>query len=442
MLPQRIVVVGAGLAGLIAAHELAAGGAAVTIVEARGRVGGRVWTVREGFDDGQYAELGGEFVDDDHAHVRGLARRFGLQLVRVLEHGFAHRYRRPHDGYRFTRAGAWEMLQKRLGPLVSRYESADGRDDADAVRELAAWSVAGWLERQQADAEELALAATIRGFFLADPQELSALPVVAQLAGSGSPANTPVYRIAGGNDRLLAALVDNTPARLLLRHTVQAVVQDADRVGVHVVDAGARRQQLEADAVVMAIPATTLRDVVFTPALPDTQQKAIAQLRYGRATKVVVQCAGAGLRSRRARAIATDGPLGAFWDATEGQPSGEKSMIAFLAGGSASPALRHAAERGAAALMDDLCWLGLAGTPAVASQRATWEDDPLAGGGYAYLDPAFDPAWTPLLARRAGRIVFAGEHTSADHQGYMEGALQSGVRAAAELAQGRLARSS
>jgi monoamine oxidase len=68
-----------------------------------------------------------------------------------------------------------------------------------------------------------------------------------------------------------------------------------------------------------------------------------------------------------------------------------------------------------------------------AMKMATWEDDPFVRGGYAYLDPAFDPAWRPLLARRAGRLVFAGEHTSEDWQGYMNGAVESGVRAAHEL---------
>jgi monoamine oxidase len=181
------------------------------------------------------------------------------------------------------------------------------------------------------------------------------------------------------------------------------------------------------------VPAAVLRHIEISPPLQEPQQKAIARLRYGRATKVVVQCADDGLRARRTRAIATDGPLGAFWDATEGQPRQMKSMIAFLAGGAASAQLRARSDHGPAALLSDLCWLGLAGAPIVTSHRATWEDDPYALGGYAYADPAFDPAWKPVLSQRAGRIVFAGEHTSADFQGYMEGAVESGERAAVEL---------
>jgi monoamine oxidase len=87
-------------------------------------------------------------------------------------------------------------------------------------------------------------------------------------------------------------------------------------------------------------------------------------------------------------------------------------------------------------VLAELCWLGLAGTAVTACRVHTWEHDPLARGGYAYLDPGFDSAWLPMLSWRAGRIVFAGEHTSGEHQGYMEGAAESGQRAASEILQG------
>ena len=84
-------------------------------------------------------------------------------------------------------------------------------------------------------------------------------------------------------------------------------------------------------------------------------------------------------------------------------------------------------------MLSELCWLGMAGAPVDSMRTATWEDDPFARGGYAYLDPGFDPAWRAQLRRRAGCIVFAGEHTSDDWQGYMNGAVETGLRAAAEV---------
>ena len=77
-------------------------------------------------------------------------------------------------------------------------------------------------------------------------------------------------------------------------------------------------------------------------------------------------------------------------------------------------------------------WLGRPSTPQ-ASRTIVWDDDPWARGGYAYFDPGFDPLWRAWLARPAGRIVFAGEHTSVTYQGYMNGAIETGLRAAAEI---------
>src|SRR5262245_5173495 len=85
-----VLVAGAGLAGLAAARELIAAGATVVVVDARDRVGGRVWTVHDGFADGQHAEAGGDLIEDDHQAVRSLADRLGLRLVRILRGGWSY----------------------------------------------------------------------------------------------------------------------------------------------------------------------------------------------------------------------------------------------------------------------------------------------------------------------------------------------------------------
>jgi monoamine oxidase len=134
---------------------------------------------------------------------------------------------------------------------------------------------------------------------------------------------------------------------------------------------------------------------------------------------------------------ATDTPAGAFWDAAEGQPPGT-AIVSLLAGGSASRQLSDRLSQGADHLLSDLCWLRRGGPSPVAraSVHWRWEEDPLARGGYAYVDPGFDPAWLPLLGRRSGRLFFAGEHTSANYQGYMEGALESAERVVSEMKRG------
>jgi monoamine oxidase len=91
-------------------------------------------------------------------------------------------------------------------------------------------------------------------------------------------------------------------------------------------------------------------------------------------------------------------------------------------------------REGGAALARHLDWLGANRAHLLTSHHVSWDADPAARGGYAFFDPAFDPALRAWLARPCGRLFFAGEHTSLQWQGYMNGAVESGRRAAAELA--------
>ena len=430
---KRVIVCGAGLAGLAAAHELARARVDVTVVEARDRLGGRTWTVRDGFAGGQHAELGGEFIDAEHQYMRALAAQFHLDLVPVLTRGFTHRFTPRGRGIEVSRTGPWDSLREVLGPLIDQYAAVEGDVTAKPVEHIAERSLRQWLDDRGAGPELYAMARALRGFFLADPEELSILQPVELLADGQIPSRVRMFRIAGGVDRLVTALVRGTNARLMLRHDVKRIAQGPAGVVAHVVDGAGRLQELEADALIVTFPASVLRDVDVVPPLPAEQRHAIAAVRYGRATKLAVQTTCRALRDRQAQAFATDTALGAFWDATDGQPSRTHSMINFLAGGAASPDLQRRAVANAASVLRELCWLGLAGAEVTALRAATWEEDPYARGGYAFLDPGFRPAWRPLLSRPAGRLFFAGEHTSDDFQGYMEGAARSGMRAAAEV---------
>jgi monoamine oxidase len=121
------------------------------------------------------------------------------------------------------------------------------------------------------------------------------------------------------------------------------------------------------------------------------------------------------------------------WDGSEGQP-GSTGILTLHAGASASAATqRLVADGGIAAVRAELDWLGVGKTPLLAHQVVTWEADPWARGGYACFEAGYEAAWRPWLARPCGRLVFAGEHTSLRWQGYMNGAVESGRRAAAEV---------
>jgi monoamine oxidase len=171
------------------------------------------------------------------------------------------------------------------------------------------------------------------------------------------------------------------------------------------------------------------------PALPELQSQAFRTLRYGRVTKAVLQFDRRFWRKQgRARAFGTDGPTGAVWDANEEQP-GRAGILTLMAGGQASEDSRKlVAQEGVDALVESLRWLEVGSARLLHGRLMTWEEDPWVRGGYAFFDPGFDPSLREWLARPHGRVLFAGEHTSVSWQGYMNGAVESGLRAAAEVA--------
>jgi monoamine oxidase len=428
-----VVVAGAGLAGLAAARDLEAAGADVMIVEARDRVGGRVHTVRDGFAGGQHADAGADLIEAEQTSVLTLATELKLPVVRILREGWGF-YGNNGRGRRTARKApsTFEQAAKRLESEIADYELANKRWDSAIAARLGRTSVSAWLKEVGADAGLAAGVRALRGFFLADPEDLSLLMLVDQFASGETPGGSRMFRIRGGNDRLPQAIANRLGGRLIFNAAVRRIHRQPDGVVVTLDDRGSQRE-ITADYCVVTLPATTLSGVEFDPRLPDDQHRAIESLQYGRATRMMLQFAKRFWRkSHRPSAFGTDRPTGAVWDATEHQ-RGPAGVLTLLAGGRASGELqRIVAAGGPQAVVDQLRWLG---RPAelLASQILVWEDDPWSRGGYAFFGPSFDPALRNWLARPAGRVLFAGEHTSERWQGFMNGAIESGKRAAAEV---------
>jgi monoamine oxidase len=429
-----VIVAGAGLAGLSAARALESRGAAVTVIEARDRVGGRVWTLRSQFAGRQYAEAGADLIEEEQEHVLALAKELGLKPVRILRDNFGF-YGPDGRGRRRVQAGPGAMAKigKLLEEEVRDFKLAEERWDSPVATRLGRQSVAQGLERVNAPNALRAGVRGFRGFFLADPEDLSMLPLVEQFASSGPPGQRRIFRIDGGNDRLATTMAKRLRGAVLLQTMVRRIRRHDERVTVTLEALGQPHTELTADFVVCALPASTARGVFFDPPLPEPQRQAIEHLRYGCATRLLLQFDRRFWRKPgRPIAFGTDLPTGAVWDGNEQQP-GPYGILSFLAGGKASRELQdllHAeGERG---VIHQLDWLGRP-TRLIASQVVAWDHDPLTRGGYIYFDPGFNPRWRAWLARPAGRIVFAGEHTSIKSQGYMNGAIESGLRAAAEI---------
>lgn len=427
----RVVIAGAGLAGLVAARCLRRAGADVTIFEARDRIGGRVFTMRQGFDGGQHAELGADLIEREQSHVLDLAKALKLDTVRILRNGWGFYGGRRQKSNR-NAPDTFERLAELLTPEIEAFRAADSRWDSAVAQDLAARSVADWVNTKRVDAQLAAAIRGLRGFYLADPENLSLLPLVEQFAEGETPGASTMFRIRDGNDALTSALARRAGAAIHMRSPILRIQQRRRSVSVAV--GGDHQQQLRADFVVCAVPATTLRKITFDPSLPDEQIEAIATLRYGPATKILLQFEKRFWKTLTGpSAYGSDRPTGAVWDANE-QQSRAPGILTLLAGGRASREVRDIIDSGGwRALGRRLAWLGRP-SPLIAAASYTWELDEWSRGGYAVFSPQYDPTLRAWLARPAGRVVFAGEHTSTKWQGFMNGAVESGRRAAVEVA--------
>ncbi len=388
MTDRKVVVVGAGFAGLAAAEALAAGGAEVTVFEARDRLGGRVRSGR--LENGAVVELGAEFVLPGYDVLRATAARLGLELY---EKGTLYGDREPRDG-----------------PPVTREELVAAQA---ALREPGGGSIAEALERlvpsAGARAAVAARLAVSSGYELED-QDAATLAEAA--AGFGDFAS---HGIVGGNDRIALALAE----RLAVQTStpVSRVAWSADGV---VVRAGG--DEVAADACVIATPAPHALELEWDPPLPGWKREALAAVRYGQAAKLFLPLASPVPPSQTLSV-----PL-RFWLWTQhgiaaassfaGSPSALERLEVDLGPESWAEAVRL--------LRPDLDYAG--GPPLL----ATWHDDPWARGAYSARTLS-SPLDEEALARPVGPVAFAGEHTAGPWHALMEGALRSGLRAASEV---------
>ena len=428
---RRIVVVGGGLSGLVAARDVIARGAEVHLLEARERLGGRVWTVSDKEFSDVPLELGGEFIDGEHAAIRALCHELRLTLLPVLRDGFGLALDVNGRVQLFNgQRPIWSDFKQTLSREVEAHRREGCDWNATTAQVIGRHSARALLQARGASREVLAMAEGLRGFFLADPDRLSALVAVELAMQPTDPGHVTLSRIKGGNDRLVQALAKQKGLKVTLKSVVTQIDQDERGVRVRVADGSKKGTIVSGDYLVLSTPAPIARALEFTPAVPATLRKAWQALDGGPATKAHVRFDKGWWRKKgRPRAWGSNLDTGAIWETSGTGPA----SLTMLAGGRASLALRELLEEGGPQrVIRRLSWLG---EPEDARdfRSISWELDPFAKGGYAVFGPDFKPEWRAELSRAFGRIVFAGDHTSRKWQGYMNGAVESGQRAARDI---------
>jgi monoamine oxidase len=449
----RIVVVGGGLAGLTAAYRLKRAGYAAQVYEASDRIGGRCWTIRGAFADGQIAEHGGELIDQGHTAMRQLSQELGLNLDNLLSaqpngtEDFLY-----FDGRRYPFKQATNDLKAIWQQIHSDVSAASYPTlytlSTERGRELDNMSIAQWIEAYVPGGlasklgQLLDVAYNIE--YGAETSDQSALNMLYLLGYSGQgnlrifgPSNEK-YRVVGGNDQVPARMAQALPGQITLDSELIAIARNGDGTYRLTFQQGVKTTSVTADQVVLALPFSILRSSVdwsqagFAP----VKARAIRELGMGTNAKLHVQ-----FTDRHWYGLGNNGNTYAdtgyqdTWEVTRAQAGASGILVDYTGGkigasfGSGTPSSRAKQFLGQLEPV-------LPGITAKWNGRATvdyWTGYEWTKGSYSYWKVGQYQAFAGAERERSGNCHFAGEHTSVDFQGYLNGGVETGERAAGEI---------
>jgi len=444
-LPSRVAIVGAGLAGLACATRLLTKDVGVTVFEANKRVGGRTFTDTTSFP-GRSIDLGGTFVDSWHDQLRGLITALGLQLddtwdddsvAEVL--GYLHGDILTEDELELFERQLNEQVQRALArhpidPSAVTYKNATGY-----LKALDAMSAAEWLDRAGIahDKARTIFEAGFVSLYGGSLEEASALVMLQEVTGSG-PESDERYFVRGGAGQLAPLLAQRLPKDVVqLEHRLTKLKTAKDAKGVELTFAvGSTTKTVTAEAVVLALPFTLLREVEIDAPLSEPKKHAIAKLHYGAASKLCVGFSGKPWRALESSGtVVSDAAFPYCWDETRMQDT-DDGVITFFTGGYEGRVLSQVdltVQRAGLLEVLNRVFPGARAAAKAENVLVTWADEPFAKGGYALYAPGQVTSMRGCEGEAEGRLFFAGEHTNLEAPGYMEGAVRSGVKAAAEV---------
>jgi monoamine oxidase len=442
-----VLVVGAGIAGLSAAYRLHQAGVRVRIIEAQNRVGGRMFSLRNHFADGQVCELGGELIDTGHTHMRALATELDIELDDLSTDDpslarstwFVGGQRRselevvnafqPLAGHIRNTVGAFGAS---FDPTWRNPQGAEALDRLTIAEWFDRASVTGWLRTL------LTVAYTTEYGMEIDRQ--SSLNFLQLIDADAPPfevfgASDERFHVRGGNDRIVQELGKRLNAFIETGTVLEALEQRGDGSFAATMARNGSSTTTVASHVVLAVPFTVLRDVKLSVPLPPVKLRAINELGYGTNAKLMVGFSARPWRNvhKCNGSIFTDLPFQLTWETSRLQP-GASGLLTNFTGGNHGVELGQGTEESQAnALVDQLERV----VPGVRNARAGmtqarfhWPTHQWTRGSYAGYLPG---QWTGIRGEEGssvGRLHFAGEHCSLAAQGFMEGGCETGQEVA------------
>ena len=422
------IIVGAGLAGLAAANVLKQAHWNVTVLEARQRTGGRVFSFGFKENPDLICELGGEWVGDSHERMKALCQDFGIALK---DHRFEASLMR--DGV-VKRPGQWDFSPQAKTAFEKFRKAYHTYGTKERLR-LDRYDWWTWLEEIGFAEDDLLLRDLQDSTDFGETIRMVSAYTAAAEYFESSPANEMDFKMEGGNSSLINALSVSIGNDSIL--TGMPVANIKQRGGKVTVTAGGRT--FIADACICTVPARTLDKIKFDPPLPTAQGAAAEKLQYAR---IIKNCLLFHERFWGSEdfSLVSDVTSHYYFHSTKSQPGKQGILCSYAIGEKADVLAAQNAQRRSEIITRDLLPLNEhAPKLALNIQSLAWQRDIYTQGAYAFYRPGQWFTLRPILQQPHGKVLFAGEHL-AEWQGFMEGAVVTGEGAATALAGRRRAR--
>lgn len=443
---KKVVIIGAGLAGLAAAYELNRAGYDVTVLEAQSRPGGRVLTYRDPFADGLYAELGAEYIDASDEFNHRYCKKFGLKVLQAKRYdgifvrgkGFhmdsfkKNKERLPFEGTQpGVLFGQEVQYTKRLLQGITKTNDLPAE-----ILQLDQMSIADLLKREGAPKDVIELYTYLNATEeTARPDEMSALSMLrSHLKQTAFSELQNEGRILGGNDQLPKAFAKSLSDKILYQRPVRKIHPDPNGVEVWFDEEGTLRS-MRATRLITTIPFTVLRDLEITPDFSPEKMHCIRKLAYGHGMKIAMQFKSRfwDERGSLGQRVFTDTKLRRIYHMSIDQPGPRGILMSFTSADDASKLGRmNEAERLDTALKEVTKVWSEAPSYWEGGVSKYWNEDPWSKGSYSFTGVGQERDFLELARKPEGRVHFAGEQTSI-FRASMNGAIESGVRVCTEI---------
>ncbi len=449
----RIVIVGAGLAGLTTAYRLKQNGYAADVYEAADRVGGRCWSDSTYFNNNQVFEHGGELIDQGHTQTRKLAQELGLTLDNLVQaevNGTEPTYYFDGQFYSYAQATddlkqVWQKIHNDVSAasyptLYNNYTQRGWELDHMSVVDWINESVPGGINSKLG--QLLDIAYNIE--YGAESSVQSSLNLLYLLGYSGQgqlrifgPSNEK-YHVRGGNDQITKMMAQSLGDQIKLEQELTALKLNANGTYTLTFRKGRTSTNVTADKVVIAIPFSILRDSVDyrSAGFSDLKKTAITELGMGTNSKLHLQ-----FTDRHWVGLGSNGETYAdtgyqnSWEVTRGQ-AGTSGILVNYTGGNYGATFSSGTPTSRAQQFLTQIEPVLPGITQKWNGKASidyWQGYRWTKGSYSYWKVGQYTKFSGTERERQGNCHFAGEHTSVDFQGYLNGAVESGERVVSEI---------